>query len=221
MSPCLYLVRHAQSANNALDEQLRIPDPPITPLGETQSERLAVALDKLELTQMWVSPFLRSVQTARSAAQRIGLRPRIRRDIFEQGGCYRGYARGDRHPMPGMGREELAQLCPDWAIDPDIGSAGWNPLDHYEELDEARARAVSVVQWIEGSSWAEQDRLALIIHADFKLRMLEALLDRDDLEAHLGEVVNTSITRVSRSASRWRLDFWNSHQHLESELVTS
>ncbi len=221
MSPALYLVRHAQSANNAQSEQNRVPDPPITPIGETQAQRLGDALERLKPSRLIVSPFLRSIQTALPTAHRTGLRPYIHREIYEQGGCYRGHAVGDRHPMPGMNRSELQTLCPDWEIDDRIGLVGWNELKYYEDIEQARLRAVQVARWLVESKWSTGERIAMIIHADFKLRMLEALLDRDDLENHFGEVVNTSITKVTRSGSRWRLDFWNAHQHLEDELITT
>jgi 2,3-bisphosphoglycerate-dependent phosphoglycerate mutase len=221
MEPCLFLVRHAQSANNAQDERYRIPDPSITKLGHAQSERLAEALADLRLTILVTSPFLRSIETTRWAAARTGLVPRIHRDIFEQGGCYRGYAPGERMPEKGMGRSELQSLCPGWHIDPSIAETGWNQLDRYEGRAEAFARARGVVRWFESTDWCQQDRVAMVIHADFKMRLLEAMLDREDLESHLGEVVNTSITRLSRSGSGWKLDFWNSHQHLSPDMITT
>lgn len=242
MSLSIFLVRHAQSANNAQDEHLRIPDPPITLLGHKQAQRLARALAPLGLTRLYTSPFLRSIETTRDAASTLGLQPFIHRDLFEQGGCYRGHAAGDRHPMPGMGRSTLQKLCPSWSIDPEIPDKGWNTLDHYEILAEARERAKRVATWIEststgftrsdssrsdssrsvsGQTLASGERWGLIIHADFKLRLLEALLQQDDLERHLGEVVNTSISRLTRCNGTWKLDFWNSYQHLEPHEVTT
>jgi hypothetical protein len=67
---------------------------------------------------------------------------------------------------------------------------------------------------------ASSERWGMIIHADFKLRLLEAMLDRDDLEEHLGEVVNTSISHLSQDGRKWKLEFWNSYQHLPPEEVT-
>ncbi|MFN9850281.1 MAG: histidine phosphatase family protein [Planctomycetota bacterium] len=217
----VFLVRHAQSANNAQHEHLRVPDPPITELGSRQAQRLATALQRLQLTHLWTSPFLRSIQTTREVSDALGLRPTIHRDLFEQGGCYRGYAIGDRQPMPGLGRKTLAELCPTWSIDPEIPESGWNTLDHYEDRAEARLRADRVTRWIASKATASSERWGMIIHADFKLRLLEAMLERDDLEQHLGEVVNTSISHLSREGGKWKLEFWNSFQHLPPEEVTT
>lgn len=221
MSLRLFLVRHAQSANNAQDEHLRIPDPPITPLGTRQAQRLARALRPLALTRLFTSPFLRSIETTRDASHALGLQPFIHRELFEQGGCYRGYAVGDRHPVPGMGQSVLKELCPTWQVDPEIPESGWNTLDHYEVVAEARVRARRVAAWLESTPCQPDERWGMIIHADFKLRLLEALLGRDDLEPHLGDVVNTSISQLSRCNGTWRLDFWNAHQHLEPDEVTA
>jgi 2,3-bisphosphoglycerate-dependent phosphoglycerate mutase len=221
MSLSVFLVRHAQSANNAQEDHLRIPDPPITTLGAIQSQRLATAMQPLGLTHLWSSPFLRSIQTTREVAQRLGLQPAIHRELFEQGGCYRGYADGDRHPMPGLGRTALEQLCPHWSIDPMIPVEGWNTLDHYEVIEEARIRAKRVAGWLASMASKSNQRWGLIIHADFKLRLLEAMLERDDLEPHLGEVVNTSISQLSREHGKWKLEFWNSYQHLAPDEVTA
>jgi 2,3-bisphosphoglycerate-dependent phosphoglycerate mutase len=221
MTASLLLVRHAQSANNSQAEQYRVPDPTITALGEKQSDRLAEAMVAMRPTVLMTSPFLRSIQTAQRTAAMTGLKPIVRQDLFEQGGCYRGYLAQDRHPMPGMNRRQLESLCPGWEIDSRIGESGWNDLDAYEDLESARQRARRIADWYGQSQWVDRDRVAMIIHADFKLRLIEAFLDRDDIEEPFGEVINTSISRLSRHGRRWRLDFWNSHQHLEPELITA
>jgi 2,3-bisphosphoglycerate-dependent phosphoglycerate mutase len=220
MSLSLFLVRHAQSANNAQEESQRVPDPPITALGTRQAQRLAEALQPLRLTRLLTSPFLRSIQTTREVASSLGLQPTIHRELYEQGGCYRGHAIGDRHPVPGMGRTALQELCPTWSIDPEIPETGWNTLNHYEPLDEARQRARRVAQWIASTPSRSSERWGLIIHADFKLRLLEALLERHDLEEHLGDVVNTSISQLSQRQGKWKLEFWNSYQHLAPDEIT-
>ena len=65
-----------------------------------------------------------------------------------------------------------------------------------------------------------QDRVAMVIHADFKLRLLEAFLEDDSIEKQLGDVVNTSISRLSLSKGRWRMDYWNMFSHLDSHEIS-
>ena len=64
----IYLIRHAQSAFNAVYDPNK-PDPmifdaPITALGETQAREARTAVNQLDLVNVIVSPFTRTLQTA-------------------------------------------------------------------------------------------------------------------------------------------------------------
>ena len=64
----IYLIRHAQSAFNALYDSNK-PDPmifdaPITELGETQARQARNEVEKLDINNLIVSPFTRTLQTA-------------------------------------------------------------------------------------------------------------------------------------------------------------
>ncbi|MFK7877977.1 MAG: histidine phosphatase family protein, partial [Paracoccaceae bacterium] len=64
----IYLIRHAQSAFNAVYDPSQ-PDPmifdaPITPLGEMQAKQARAKVQHLDLTNVIVSPFTRTLQTA-------------------------------------------------------------------------------------------------------------------------------------------------------------
>ena len=64
----IYLIRHAQSAFNAVYDPKK-PDPmifdaPITPLGETQARQARNEVEKLNINNLIVSPFTRTLQTA-------------------------------------------------------------------------------------------------------------------------------------------------------------
>ena len=64
----IYLIRHAQSAFNAVYGPNK-PDPmifdaPITELGETQAEQACKEVEKLGIKNVIVSPFTRTLQTA-------------------------------------------------------------------------------------------------------------------------------------------------------------
>jgi len=218
----LYLIRHAQSENNAKPDAERIPDPGITPLGVEQSERLAASIDRYRPTRLYCSPFLRSLQTLSPVAKKLQLQPRVRQDLYEQGGCHRGYVDGQRFAEPGMSRSEISVRFPDWHLDKRITQAGWNDLAGYEKIEQARRRAQRVKEWYEQQPDDHSDhRVAMMIHADFKVRLLEAFLGFDDLDPHIVEPINTSISCLIRENGRWRLDYWNHFHHLPTELVTS
>ena len=177
--PCLLLIRHAQSENNALGDEFRVPDPNITTLGASQSNKLASAVKKLSPSVIYCSPFLRSLETTRPIVQQTGLTPIVRQDIYEQGGCHSGYQTGARIAERGMKRQEIQSKYPGWQLDERIEEHGWYDLDHFETIEESRVRAQRVRRWFESTSktHSRQDRVAMVIHADFKMRLMEAFLD--------------------------------------------
>ena len=64
----IYLIRHAQSAFNAVHKPNK-PDPmifdaPITELGETQARQARKEIKKFTIRSVIVSPFTRTIQTA-------------------------------------------------------------------------------------------------------------------------------------------------------------
>lgn len=220
--PCLLLIRHAQSQNNALGDQLRIPDPNITDLGVLQASKLGLAVKKLVPSVVYCSPFLRSLETARAVATQTGILPVVRQDIYEQGGCHSGYLPGTRVAQRGMSRQELERKYEGWRLDQRIGEDGWYDLDHYESHAESSQRALRVREWFESESQlhSPKDRVAMVIHADFKMRLIEAFLENPNIETQLGNIVNTSISRLSYSGGKWKLDYWNVFSHLEIDEIS-
>jgi len=221
--PCLLLIRHAQSENNALGDALRVPDPNITSIGVAQSRKLAGAVKKLSPSVLYCSPFLRSLETTRPIVEQTGLIPIVRQDIYEQGGCHSGYQPGKRIAQRGMGRVALATKYVGWQLDERIHVDGWYDRADYETQEEARHRAQQVKEWYESEprTHSLKDRAAMVIHADFKMRLLEAFLGNANVEEHFGEIVNTSISQLSLSNGRWKLDYWNTFAHLETDEVTA
>ncbi len=220
--PCLLLIRHAQSQNNALPDRLRVPDPDITELGVAQSKKLAKFISNIAPSVIYCSPFLRSLETTRWALETLGTVPIVRQDLYEQGGCHSGFELGKRKAESGMNRSTLQSRYEGWHFDDRIDDRGWYDLDHYETDDEARLRAHRVRQWFESEAQTHDanDRVAMVIHADFKLRLMEAFLEDQDLEHQLGEVVNTSVTRLSLAKGKWRIDYWNVFAHLDPHEIS-
>ena len=89
----LYLIRHAQSLNNALSSQDRVEDPPLTEIGQRQCDHLAKWIPSLKLTRLVTSPFLRTLQTADHIGRSVRLAPEVRIELHEQGGCVSGPTR--------------------------------------------------------------------------------------------------------------------------------
>jgi 2,3-bisphosphoglycerate-dependent phosphoglycerate mutase len=231
----LLLIRHGQSANNALPESQRVCDPGLTETGAKQAEYLADWLVGYRPTHLFCSAFLRSLSTTKPIAERTGLTPIIRLDIFEVGGCFVGYHAGNMAPAPGMNREELTKQFPGWEVDPRIGEEGWHAGRPLETHTMAVERARDITQWLHRtisdiSKTSESSRVALVIHADLKSYLIRALTSHlpssffDDLFPAT-DVPNTSVSQFtwspsSASSGRWKLDFWCSIGHLPVEYLT-
>jgi broad specificity phosphatase PhoE len=73
----MILVRHGQSAWNAVFNQTRvdpgIPDPPLTTEGRQQAAAAAEALARLQIDQLLVSPYVRTLETAEIIALQLGV----------------------------------------------------------------------------------------------------------------------------------------------------
>jgi probable phosphoglycerate mutase len=69
----IWLVRHA----DVYDGIEYVPDPPLSPLGRQQAERLAQRLKSLEIDAVYSSPLRRALQTAASLSERVETDPRL------------------------------------------------------------------------------------------------------------------------------------------------
>ena len=85
----IYLIRHAQSVVNAGDDTEVVTyanaDIPITELGQQQAEQLAIWLmEHVEnVKEIFVSPYLRTQQTAAPYVQKMQLLPTVLDDLHE------------------------------------------------------------------------------------------------------------------------------------------
>jgi 2,3-bisphosphoglycerate-dependent phosphoglycerate mutase len=219
MKKQILLIRHAQSANNALPEEMRVPDPALTELGLVQAQHLAHGLARYPVSQLFCSPFRRSLDTALPASQLLDIRPSIHADIYEQGGCYSGFEAGRLRGEPGMGRAELEAAYPGWLVDPAIGVEGWNAGRKYESCEDVARRAERVATWLtEGwSPTAVGATAALIIHADFKRLLIGELLETDRWPESVQPIWNTGISVLEFDGDEWQLVEWNLVPHLPSE----
>ena len=212
----LYLIRHAQSQNNALPEKDRVEDPPLTDVGHRQCAHLAKWIPSLRLTRLVTSPFLRTLQTADHISRSVSLTPEVRVELHEQGGCVSGHTRDVLVGRPGMTRSEILSQYPEFNIASNIDGNGWWGNKPYESEDVARLRAswllAETVEQFAGS----QARVAYVMHADIK-RLLLAQICTERLELPW----NASVTKVLIRREGCRLEAYNRVDHLPHNLVTS
>lgn len=222
MKNSILLIRHAQSANNALPESQRVPDPGLTDLGHRQAKHLAHGIKRFPVTQLFCSPFRRSLDTTLPCSTALNLPVTVQSDIYEQGGCYSGYVHGQLRGAPGMGRAELQRDYPGWDICETIGPEGWNHGRDYETELEATNRAQRVADRLTHRWLADcpGEMAAMVIHADFKRILLIALLGTDRWDAHWQPIYNTAVTHLERVGDQWKLAEWNSVTHLTQDLIS-
>jgi 2,3-bisphosphoglycerate-dependent phosphoglycerate mutase/probable phosphoglycerate mutase len=227
----LYLIRHAQSINNALEDQRhRIAEPHLTEIGLRQADCLAQAFGsggapdpKLgdagrPFDRLYTSPMRRALETTRPLATALGVRPYIWVDIHECGGMWQDHGEdGGIVGYPGLSRSEIAAAFPDYIVPPELTEAGW--WDRAQESSaECRARVARVAGTLR--AWAARDeRVALVSHGDFINNLLQALLDASaPVWIHM---YNTGITVVDmRADGSLGLRFTNRVDHLPPELIT-
>ncbi len=220
----IYLIRHGQSANNALSEEQRVCDPGLTDIGQQQAAALAAWFAAHPVDYLYCSPFLRALETARPLADTKRLPVQVRSDIFELGGCYSGHEVGKKRGEPGLGLSQLRAAYPTWQIDSSIAETGWWGRD-FETWEQATARAASVAQWMTSQLTSLTGIHVLVIHADFKRLLLEAMFSQSQLAAQhidLASVAlyNTGISYIEFEQGQWSLGGFNSTEHLPSKLIT-
>lgn len=220
----IYLIRHGQSANNAQAEHLRVSDPGLTEVGEQQATALAAWFASHPVDFLYCSPFLRALETARPLAEIKQLPVRVRADIFELGGCYSGHEVGKKRGEPGLGLSQLRTGYPNWEIDSSIAEAGWWGRD-FETREQGRARAASVAQWLTRELLTATGIHVLVIHADFKRLLLEAMFSESQLASQqidlaTAPLYNTGISCLEFNQGEWSLGGFNSTAHLSPALVT-
>jgi broad specificity phosphatase PhoE len=241
----VFIIRHAQSANNYLGESLgfddymaqRDPEPPLTELGHRQSQLVATHLvsnlhpeRKQEesatgyaFTRILCSPMLRTLQTAWPISQQMGVTPEVWIDIHEQGGIFRGNPRLGDVPigLPGLTRSEMLAQFPGYRLPDAMTEQGWW-MGSYEEMVACTARAVLVAQTLR--RWASEtpnERIALVSHGTFTDSLIRALLGLPAEHPVYYNHYNTAITRIDFLPDGLMfLRYLNRIQHLAPDLIT-
>jgi len=219
----LYLIRHAESLNNARPTYQRVEDPELTPVGRLQAQHLAGWLRTLRVDVMITSPFLRTLQTALPVLESTQVTLNVWHHVFERGGCFSGYDKLTYAGAGGLGRRHILELLEAHSsrcvLEETITDDGWWAGRHRETDDEAERRAHAICQRLI-ESFPNGEVVVLLIHADFKRLLLSRMLGERVDVAGLGPMRNVGITRLNRIADRWQLDYFNSVSHLPAKLIT-
>ena len=211
----LFLIRHAQSLNNARPERLREEDPSLTEDGRRQADYLAEWIHHLKLTRLITSPFLRTLETTAHLSKRLDLIPEVRLELHELGGCMAGPRISALKGRPGMSRRQIEDRYPGIRVAADIGEQGWWKSKPYESESLARRRAARLLQMTRHEFGRSEERIAYITHADITTIFLEQFHD-----APLDCPWHTSVSRIVISPRKTQLADYNLVEHLPAELLT-
>jgi len=202
-----YIVRHAQSANNAsqtddkregvAEKAGRQCDPGLTDIGHQQAQAVAYQLkriskdpnvdDKLRPSILYASGFRRSLQTGKHIVDALGVRSALEILLHEEGGVFDG----PRHGRPraategqklqhGLTADEINKELPGIAGLDAVPSTGWWKGGR-ESSVESLERAVLSAKWLWGL--VEQDNeegaIVCVSHGLFMDKWLKAIMGMD------------------------------------------
>ncbi|MBA62239.1 MAG: hypothetical protein CMJ76_07720 [Planctomycetaceae bacterium] len=217
----LYLIRHGQSENNALDESLRVQDPGLTEAGVAQVEYLARWFAVRPLDVLITSPFRRALLTTVPIAKVTGLSPIVRTAIHEVGGCVSGYPEIGYRGEPGMSDVDIRKAFPGFDPEADIDEQGWWKSKPYESVDDRMVRVQHVARQIVEEYDDTDKHVALVMHADFKHLLLQHLLPDLPLDArHFGALRNAGVSTLKVENGKAILENFNGIQHMPADIVT-
>ncbi|MBX7254300.1 MAG: histidine phosphatase family protein [Candidatus Promineofilum sp.] len=245
----LYLIRHAQSANNhayATGGE-RQPDPPLTELGHHQARALADYLRQrpgsdrssyaewhgrggIVLTHLYTSLMLRAVTTAAYIAVATDLPLHAWTEIHEVGGLHGiDPETGEVIGVPGPGRAYFAAEHPTLVLPDTLTDVGWWNRDK-EPREEWQPRAEAVWRDLLVRHGGD-DRVALVTHGGFFRSLFNVLVDaHQDRSSLLGlkgwwiAMNNAAITRIDldeEEGGRWAgIAYVNKVDHLTDDLLS-
>jgi 2,3-bisphosphoglycerate-dependent phosphoglycerate mutase len=245
----LYLIRHAQSQNNAIwdgrgnAQPGRVPDPEITEIGHRQGQVLAEHLAHPQseprqhpfagsnethygLTHVYCSLMTRSILTAQYIANSCGLKLQALPDIFEKHGIYDTDAEGIMRGLPGPGRDYFSERFAGLELPAEFDDSGWwnRPVE-----DEAAflLRMKRVVANLHRRLDGSEDNVAMVVHGDFIDQFVNELMGvvrhQPNYDSHwVGNWTfhNTSITRVDVVRGSHNVVYLNRIDHLPNDLIT-
>ena len=247
----IILVRHGESQNNIYHEislqsfeENRVPDPSMTERGKQQALHVAKYIQSgenavlINIDDIFVSPMLRTLQTAQPISKALGIDPIIWTDIYEISGVHeQGAGQG------GMSRSAIQKEFPSYQLPETITESGWYDVTLGRESNHHGKLRVQKV-WnhlVEMAQEITYDRtIMMVVHGDFIDHLIQAALgimfveekrtdtDVDRIDPRLTEkqkifpTWNASISALDLKVQTSKIPtilFHNSVTHLPPDLV--
>lgn len=245
----LYLIRHAQSRNNALYVRSgsfdgRSPDPRLSEVGRAQAKLLAQFLAQGDpeaktdahdafnqrgfgITHLYCSLLSRSIETALEISKAVNIPAVADCDLHEWGGVFE-LIEGDKNHrgLPGPNREYFEQNYPEMILPDSLDDGGWWNKPH-EPKSAAFARASRLLDDLLAKHDGTDDSVALVTHAGFFHSLLSMITEiplTPENDRWMTKVLfalnNAAITRLSFYDRGTILVYLNRVDFLPRELIT-
>ncbi len=237
-----YFIRHGQSENNALwdnigSSQGRSVDAELTDIGRRQAEILARFLSRANpaaaangrdsqniggfgITNLYCSLMVRAVATGTYIASALGLPLVAWPDAHESGGIYASDEESSECTgLAGNNRAFFQAHYPNLVLPEALGEQGWWNRP-YEQAEERPIRAQRFVQELMEKHGQTQDRVAVVSHGGFFNHVLTALLKLPKREGFWFAMNNAAITRIDLEPEKVDLLYTNRVDYMPKELIT-
>lgn len=226
----LYLIRHAESENNALARERlhqRKVDPELTPLGYRQRDKLARHLatepdavgERYSITQLYTSAMVRSLLTTAPVSDALGLAPMVWPDLHEKGGLFR-QRNGAISGFSGLSRSAIRDQFAGYRLPDEVTERGWyDPALGREPETHSYYRAIKVARELRERGDSDEV-IALVSHAGFLDVLLKAIFEQLPSRPHTMRYYhdNTAITRINFDRGWTTLHYLNRVDHLPAAL---
>jgi len=201
----VHLVRHGQAYNtHRAPGEPYPPNPPLTPIGVEQAERLAERMATLPIDRLVSSPMLRTVETASIVAQRTGHTVEVWTRSYE----YRRQA-----GYLAWGAREIKARYPDVEMPADFSPEDWEYGE--EALEAAIARADALIDWMEAqAAGGTTGQMAIVTHGAYTRLVLGRLLEIDPARLQPVALDNTSLCTLEITLDTLRILALNDTAHL-------
>jgi 2,3-bisphosphoglycerate-dependent phosphoglycerate mutase len=228
----LYLIRHAQSANNELYERTgasngRVEDPELTPLGVQQAQVLADYLaehsvpdGEFRFTHLYSSLMVRALATATAISRTCSLPVIAWPEVHEQLGIYvEDTQTGQLIGRPGKSRTYFEKQYPDLLLPESLNEHGWwnRPVETEAQW---KQRAKDFLVHLGERHGLGEDRVAVVTHGGFYHVVILALTDGSGSDGLWFTMHNTGITRIDFRPTHTAVVYHNRLEHLPPELVS-
>ncbi|MFN2187915.1 MAG: histidine phosphatase family protein [Candidatus Promineifilaceae bacterium] len=244
----LYLIRHAESENNALyartgSYEQRNPDPRLSETGHAQAQLLARFLDQanpeaktdahdtfdqrgFKITHIYCSLLRRSIETALAISEVLDIPAVAYPDLHEWGGMFELVGEEERKGLAGPNRAFFSENYPDLVLPDSLDDEGWWSRPH-EEKHETFPRAERVLRELLSLHKDFEDHVVLVTHAGFFHSLLTTLFEipLDANNEYWGTKVlfaanNAAITRISINQRGVVMMYLNRVDFLPRGLIT-